>query len=69
MRYVAVIFVALITSLIYVLSKWLVYYATVRGLLYHIAITFGEDKVPNEKKIKDIRDYALNRIVSDITKN
>lgn len=54
---------------IHALSKWVVYYASTRGLLYHIGVTFGEDKIPNEKQMKEIQSYALNRIAKSFTKN
>lgn len=48
--------------------KWVAYSTAYTGLLYHIAITFGEDAVPSEAKLKEIRDYAINRMVKDLFK-
>lgn len=61
-----IIIIVLLTLWIHALSKWFVYYASLRGLLYHIAITFGENNMPDAKKMEEITDYSIKRIANDL---
>lgn len=61
-----VVIIILSALLIKTTLKWLAYSAAYTGLLHHIAITFGEYAVPNEEKLKEIRDYAIDRTVKDL---
>lgn len=61
-----IIIMVLLVLWIHALSKWLIYYASLRGLLYHIAITFGEKNMPDAKKMEEIKDYAIKRIANDL---
>lgn len=63
-----IIIIVLLVLWLHALSKWLVYYASSTGLLYHIAITFGENNMPDAKKMKEITDYAIKRIANDLIK-
>ena len=61
-----IIILILVALWIHALSKWLVYSSSLAGLLYHIAITFGEDALPDDRKMKEIRSYALDRMAKEI---
>lgn len=63
-----IVIIVLLTLWIHALSKWFIYYASLRGLLYHIAIKFGEKNVPDAKKMEEIKDYAIKRIANDLTR-
>ena len=60
------IILVLLVLWIHALSKWLAYSSSLAGLLYHIVTTFGEDALPDDRKMKEIRDYALERMVKEI---
>ena len=63
-----IIIIVLLTLWIHASLKWFIYYASLRGLLYHIAIKFGEKNVPDAKKMEEIKDYAIKRIANDLTR-
>lgn len=64
-----IITIALLVLWMHALSKWFVYYASLTGLLYHISITFGENNMPDAKRMEEIKDYAIERIANDLIKN
>lgn len=58
-----IIALVLLVLLLYLLSKWIVYCATTRGLLYYLANVHND--LLDVEKVKELRDTALQRMVRE----
>lgn len=58
-----IIVLLLLALLLYLLSKWVVYYAATRGLLYYLANAHND--LLSAEKVKELRDTALQRMVRE----
>lgn len=58
-----IIALVLLVLLLYLLSKWIVYCATTRGLLYYLANVHND--LLDVEKVKELRDNALQRMVRE----
>lgn len=58
-----IIVLTLLVLLLYLLSKWVIYCATTRGLLYYLANAHND--LLDADKVKELRDTALQRMVRE----
>ena len=58
-----IIVLTLLVLLLYLLSKWIIYCATTRGLLCYLANVHND--LLNSEKVKELRDTALQRMVME----
>lgn len=58
-----IIVLTLLVLLLYLLSKWVIYCAPTRGLLYYLANAHND--LLDADKVKELRDTALQRMVRE----
>ncbi|MEG1814003.1 MAG: hypothetical protein RSC06_15815 [Clostridia bacterium] len=57
--------IVLLLLLVLAVSKWVAYYAAVRGLLYYLATEHND--LLSEEKTREIIDRATERMTKEIT--
>lgn len=58
-----ILVIGLIVALVIAMSKWFVYYCTVRGLLYYLEMEHSD--MPDEKKVKELTYMAIERTIKE----
>lgn len=58
-----ILVIGLIVALVIAMSKWFVYYCTVRGLLYYLEMEYSD--MPDEKKAKELTYMAIERTIKE----
>lgn len=58
-----ILVIGLIVALVIAMSKWFVYYCTVRGLLYYLKMEYSD--MPDEKKAKELTYMAIERTIKE----
>lgn len=59
------LFIPAVVLLLWLTSKLIAYYATTLGLLYYLGTKY--DDVLTLEKTRELRDYALQRRISEFT--